>query len=686
MRLQRIASSPLLAAAALALCSGPIACSSDSRTLVGTETTDTGSAIGLALQIAPGSDVASVNYLIVGPAAFTKTGNIDVSDSTTIAATIGPVPTGTGFSITLSAASSDGNTTCSGSASFNVAAHQTTPVSVHLLCHEAPRTGSISLNGSLNICPSIDGISANPDEAFVGSSVALSSQAHDSDQGPAPLSYHWTAVGGTLSDPTLQNPVFTCGAPGMATATLTLSDGDSAPNCADTESVMISCTAVSAGGGAGASGGGAGGASGSGGTNGGGPAGAGGVSGVAGTGGAANVAGAANVGGASGAANVAGAANGGTSGANVGGASGASSVGGVPSGGATGASGASSVGGAPSGGAGGATDVVIYRVGDGSSALASSGNPVFADEYSASGDPVRSTALPTTALGANHRLIASGTATSEGLMTRSADGRYLVLTGYDAAIPTASLAGTSSTSTPRTIARLDASGNLDVTTALTDAANANNPRSAASSDGINFWLTGAAGGAHYASLGSSTSVQLSTTVTNLRQIAIFGGQLFVSDSSGSAVRLGTIGTGLPMIAGQTISNLPGIPASTGSPYGFFFADLDPNTPGLDAVYVADDSIGLTKYCLVGGLGGTWTAEGTIGTASDAYRGLTGIVSGTTVTLYATRKGGSTATGGGELVSLLDSSGFAGALTAAPTLLATAAPNTAFRGVALAPTP
>ena len=649
MRLQRIASSPLLAAAALAFCSGPIACSSDSRALVGTETTDTGSAIGLALQIAPGSDVASVNYLIVGPAAFTKTGNIDVSDSTTIAATIGPVPTGTGFSITLSATSSDGNTTCSGSASFNVAAHQTTPVGVHLLCHEAPRTGSVSLNGSLNICPSIDGISANPDEAFVGSSVALSSQAHDSDQGPAPLSYHWTAIGGSLSDPTLQNPVFTCESPGMATATLRLSDGDSAPNCADTESVMISCTAVSASGGAGASGSGAGGAAGSGGTDGGGPAGAGGVNGVAGTGGAANVAGAAN-GGTSGAANVAGAANGGTA------------------------------------GAGGATDVVIYRVGDGSSALASSGNPVFADEYSASGDPVRSTALPTTALGANHRLIASGTATSEGLITRSADGRYLVLTGYDAAIPTASLAGTSSTSTPRTVARVDASGNIDATTALTDAANANNPRSAASSDGINFWLTGAAGGAHYASLGSSTSVQLSTTVTNLRQIAIFGGQLFVSDSSGSAVRLGTIGTGLPMIAGQTISNLPGIPASTGSPYGFFFADLDPNTPGLDAVYVADDSIGLTKYCLVGGLGGTWTAEGTIGTASDAYRGLTGIVSGTTVTLYATRKGGSTATGGGELVSLLDPSGFAGALTAAPTLLATAAPNTAFRGVALAPTP
>jgi hypothetical protein len=183
---------------------------------------------------------------------------------------------------------------------------------------------------------------------------------------------------------------------------------------------------------------------------------------------------------------------------------------------------------------------------------------------------------------------------------------------------------------------------------------------------------------------TSGSVDAASAIgTNLRQIAIFGSQLFVSDSSGSAVRLGSVGSGLPTIAGQTISNLPGIPASTGSPYGFFFADLDPNTPGLDVVYIADDSAGVTKYAL---LGGVWTAEGTLGTASDAYRGLTGVVSGTSVTLYATRKGGSTATGGGELVSFTDASGFTGALSATPALLATAATNTAFRGVALAATP
>lgn len=74
----------------------------------------------------------------------------------------------------------------------------------------------------------------------------------------------------------------------------------------------------------------------------------------------------------------------------------------------------------------------------------------------------------------------------------------------------------------------------------------------------------------------------------------------------------------------------------------------------------------------------------MGTDADDYRGLTATVSGSGVTLFATRLGGSTATGGGELVKLTDTSGYNAALTGTPTVLATAATNTAFRGVALAP--
>ncbi len=136
------------------------------------------------------------------------------------------------------------------------------------------------------------------------------------------------------------------------------------------------------------------------------------------------------------------------------------------------------------------------------------------------------------------------------------------------------------------IGRLDAAGEVDTSTALTDFASANNVRGVASTDGTNLWVTGAVDSVHFTTLRSTTSAQLSTTLTNLRAVAIFGSQLFVSDSSGSAVRLGAVGTGLPTASGQTITNRPGFLAS-GSPYAFFFADLD-GTPGLDTLYVADD--------------------------------------------------------------------------------------------------
>src|SRR5215475_9867169 len=98
-------------------------------------------------------------------------------------------------------------------------------------------------------------------------------------------------------------------------------------------------------------------------------------------------------------------------------------------------------------------NLVIYRVGTGTGSLVNTGNPVFLDEYTPAGALVQSIALPTTASAPNRRLIASGTATSEGLLTRSTDGLYIVLSGYDAALGTSGLAGTTSSAVPRVVGR-----------------------------------------------------------------------------------------------------------------------------------------------------------------------------------------------------------------------------------------
>src|SRR5262249_29759527 len=115
---------------------------------------------------------------------------------------------------------------------------------VPMTCIEAPRAGSVLVNGTLNICPTIDGIGANPAEVEVGGTIALSAAAHDSDAGPRPLSFGWTTTSGTLSDPTARNPTFTCATPGTVTVRLTVSDGDPAPTCADTSVAQVTCSAA----------------------------------------------------------------------------------------------------------------------------------------------------------------------------------------------------------------------------------------------------------------------------------------------------------------------------------------------------------------------------------------------------------------------------------------------------------
>jgi Domain of unknown function (DUF4347)/Calx-beta domain/FG-GAP-like repeat len=338
-----------------------------------------------------------------------------------------------------------------------------------------------------------------------------------------------------------------------------------------------------------------------------------------------------------------------------------------------------------------AGDLVVYRVGNGTGNLANAGSPVFLDEYTPTGTLVQSIALPTTISGTNKPLTATGTNNSEGLITLSADGKYLLLTGYASNLGVGFPSNSTSATVNRTVGRVDNSGNVDTSTALTDFSSQSNPVSAISTNGTDIWVAGAgisssSGGVRYTTLGSTTSTQISTTATNIRQINIFDGQLYASTSQGTTFRLGTVGSGTPQTSGQTISNLPGISLNV-SPYGFFFADLTPTVAGVDTLYVADGinsttSGGLTKYSLVSG---RWENNGRLGQGLDDYRGVTGSMTGTTVNLFATRYTGSTSLGGGELIKLTDTSGYNGTLTGAPTILATATTYTAFRGVAFAPT-
>jgi hypothetical protein len=198
--------------------------------------------LNLGLTLADGSVLASASYVVTGPNGFSRTGSIDVSNASKISALIGGLPAGSGYAITISATSTDGSATCGGSATFNVQAQQTLPLNVPISCHVPAHTGSVLVAGVLNICPTIDGISANPAEVAVGGTVALSAVAHDSDAGPSPLSYTWSASSGSLSSSTASNPTFTCATAGTVTVSLTANDGDAA--CTDSRTATITCSAA----------------------------------------------------------------------------------------------------------------------------------------------------------------------------------------------------------------------------------------------------------------------------------------------------------------------------------------------------------------------------------------------------------------------------------------------------------
>ena len=319
-------------------------------------------------------------------------------------------------------------------------------------------------------------------------------------------------------------------------------------------------------------------------------------------------------------------------------------------------------------------NVLVVRVGDGAAALASAATPVFLEEWAATGGASPVQTINLTTLGANV-ITSSGTATSEGFLTTSADGRYFLYAGYNAAVGTATVTTSASAAVNRVIARIARNASSNTSTLLTDAISGGNPRSAVSDDGTQFWIAGSTGGIRYASsLGATTSTQLSTAPTNNRVLGIpyvlrAPKQLYASQASSPFFGVSSVGSGLPTASGQTVTLLPGFPTVTGpSSYDFFVADAA-------TIYVADD-----RTTAAGGGLQNWTFNGT--TWSLAYtlnsglttglRGVTGQALSSPRVLYAT-----SADTASKLVRVVDN----GAGAASPfTTLTTAPTNRAFRGV------
>lgn len=187
-----------------------------------------------AFELADGVVINTVHYEITGENGYHTSGDIAVGASSKLSHAIPKIPAGAHV-LELSAKAANGDASCASETSFHVRAKKTTSVAVNLQCRLTPKTGTAVIEGKINVCPTIEGLAATPDHLVIGETSELLAVVKDHDEGPQTLEFAWATTAGTLSDPSARNPVFTPTSEGVATLTLTVSDGD----CTDTWSLDV---------------------------------------------------------------------------------------------------------------------------------------------------------------------------------------------------------------------------------------------------------------------------------------------------------------------------------------------------------------------------------------------------------------------------------------------------------------
>ncbi len=310
--------------------------------------------------------------------------------------------------------------------------------------------------------------------------------------------------------------------------------------------------------------------------------------------------------------------------------------------------------------------LVVYRMGDGTSTYDLSktlATPVFLDEYAFDEDGllylVQSIPLPTeTDEGGtgNKRCVAAPSTVNMGYMSRSYDGRYIAVGGFDAALG-AGCWGSQAESVNRVVALVNSDAVINSTTALTDAFSTKDLRSVYTTDGINIWMAGNSisggdGYLRYTTKGSRNSIRINGLTGRI--LRGFNNRLYVSGQE----RVYSVGTGFPTIADniEDITQAPngGDLAKNPNGYDFCFADLDTENPGTKQVlYFSNANGSIQKYSLVAG---TWTYHGDF-TNINGPRGMECRAVADGVELYVVCEASGNASGNGKLYKLKDIGGY-----------------------------
>jgi len=257
------------------------------------------------------------------------------------------------------------------------------------------------------------------------------------------------------------------------------------------------------------------------------------------------------------------------------------------------------------------------------STLGSTGAAIVIDEFSpmTTGQTAAnfSVALPNTASAGSTGIVSGATTSSNGSISRSENGRYLLIPGWstDTSIPGNTTAIGAANSTYLYCAVRPINGSGVISTGITGTSNwfsaANDYRGVTSDDGTNYWVSGASLGVRTTTNGT-TLTTVSTTSTNTRALNIINGQLYYSTGSGTQ-GVYQVGNGKSIVSGTTSANLT---TSTGT-YGFAIS------PDFLTLYTNSATGVISRFTYSGSYntvsgtysGGTWSSASTGFTLASA---------------------------------------------------------------------
>ena len=196
--------------------------------------------------------------------------------------------------------------------------------------------------------------------------------------------------------------------------------------------------------------------------------------------------------------------------------------------------------------------LTVFKV-TSSATLASSGTAIVAEEYLPTGAS-QSTAnynvsLPTAS---GNKVVCSGTGTAAGEISRSENGRYIVIPGYNGLVGDANTTFTNN----GTLRIVDGTGTVGAGVTASSAlwtSASNNVRGGTTDDGTNYWVTGNGVAMQYVTSPNSP-VNVSTTSTNNRGAFIYNGQLYLTTGAGTQ-GIYSVGSGKPINTGNTATRL-----------------------------------------------------------------------------------------------------------------------------------